>query len=98
MSLEEQYRIYIGAYFGTRELDEYQLKSYILKDLEECIRNFILINPIPNFDYQKEAERINESTTLKRKLQDCLLIFPKLNVPMEVILMIKEKIKYLNKE
>lgn len=98
MSLVDQYRMYVGAYYGLQQLDEYELKCYTLKDLECYIQDFVLLNPISNFDYRKEAEVIKDTISFKRKLQDCLLVLPKLNVPMEVILLIKTKIKELNEE
>ena len=31
MSLEDQFRYLVGAYYGVMEMDEYDLKVYILK-------------------------------------------------------------------
>ncbi len=41
MKLEDQFKLLVGGYYGVRSLDEYDLKVYILKDIENYIRNFI---------------------------------------------------------
>lgn len=96
MDLEDQYRMLVGAYFGLCEMDEYELKIYILKDLENYIKNFIELNFIADFDYQEEANVLEQNLSLKRKLQDCLLVLHKVNAPLELMLLIKCKIKSLD--
>lgn len=96
--LIDQFKYQVGAYYGIQELDEYDLKVYILKDIENYIRNFIEQNPIPNFNYQEEAKKIEKELSLKTKLQDSLLILPKINAPMELVLLVKKKIKKINEE
>lgn len=96
MTLDNLYRTYVGAYYGVQGLDEYELKCYLLKDIEEFIKNFIELNPISNFDYKKEAEMIFDTLPFKRKLQDALIVLPLVNAPIEVILLVKKKIKELN--
>ena len=54
MNLEDTFRYMVGAYFGICEMDEYDLKEYVLKDIEDYITQFISQNPIKNFDYEKE--------------------------------------------
>lgn len=93
MSLEDQYRYLVSAYYGVIEMDEYDLKVYILKDIENYIRDFVSSCPIDNFDYEKEAEKIEREFPLKTKLQDALLVLNKINGPIELILMIKKKLK-----
>ena len=53
-TLIDTYRYICGAYYGICEMDEYSLKEYILKDIDEYIKTFIELNPIPNFDYDSE--------------------------------------------
>lgn len=98
MSLEDQYRTLVGAYFGVREMDEDELHIFILKDIENYIKEFIELTPIPNFDYQKEAEIVNTNISLKRKLQDALRILPSVDAPLEFILMVQKKIRMLKDE
>lgn len=93
MSLEDQYRYLIGAYYGVIEMDEYDLKVYVLKDIENYIKDFIDVYPIDNFDYRKEAQKIEDEVSLKTKLQDALLVLNKINGPIELSLLIKKRLK-----
>ena len=79
MNLEDTFRYMVGAYYGVSEMDEYDLKEYILKDIEEYITQFIKENPIKNFDYKKEASEVESNRELKTKLQDSLVVLPKVN-------------------
>lgn len=97
MNLEDQYRLLVGGYYGVLEMDEYDLKEYVLKDIEDYIKNFIKLNPIDNFDYKEEAQKI-EDIPLKRKLQDALIILNKINGSIELILMIKKQLKMIHDE
>lgn len=97
-TIEDIYRYIVGAYYGIRELDEYDLKEFILKDIENYIKEFIKENPLSNFDYQKEAEIIEQTLPLKTKLQDSLLVLPKVNASIELILLVKKRIKSLDDE
>ena len=72
MTIEDTYRYMISAYFGVREMDSYDLKEYVLKDIKEYIDDFVKQNPSTNFDFEKETEKIKDETPLKTKLQDAL--------------------------
>ena len=78
-------------------MDEYDLKVYVLKDIENYIRAFIEENPIPNFDYKKEAENIKDTMSLRTKLQDSLLVLYKINASMDLVFMVKARLKELDK-
>ena len=95
MSLEDQYRCLVEGYYGIQEMDEYDLKIYTLKEVEEYIKDFISKYKIDNFDYKKEAEYIKDNISIKTKLQSSLIILNKMNGPIELILLIKNKLKYL---
>ncbi|MCI9279938.1 MAG: hypothetical protein HFJ02_03970 [Bacilli bacterium] len=95
MSNKEQFCLLVGGYFGITEMDEYQLKEYVLKEIEEYIIKFLKNNPIPDFDYLKKAEEINNTVSLKRKLQDSLLVLNKIKGKLELKLLIKQKINEL---
>ncbi len=95
MKLEDQFKLLVGGYYGVRSLDEYDLKVYILKDIENYVRNFIEINPISHYDYRREAERFDDELSLKTKLQDALLVLHKIEAPMEVVLLVKKRLKHL---
>ena len=38
MDLKDQYKYFVSAYYGIREMDEYDLKVYVLKDVENFIK------------------------------------------------------------
>lgn len=95
MTLEDEFKLLVGGYYGVQEMDEYKLKEYVLKDIEEYIKNFIALNPIANYNYREVAEMIQDTISLKVKLQDSLLVLRKINGPLELILMIKAKIEEL---
>ena len=98
MTIENQYYMLIGAYYGVREIDEYNVKEFILDKLERYIEEFISVNPIVDFDYKKQANFIEETVPLKNKLQDALLILPKIKAPLELILLIKKRIQRMDEE
>ena len=98
MELKDEFKYLVGAYYGVMSMDQYDLKVYVLKDIENYIRDFIETNPIENFDYQKQAEMHNQKLSLMTKLQDALLVLNKINASMELILMVKAKIKKLREE
>ena len=97
MTLQDELKYLVGGYYGVMEMDEYDLKVYVLKDIENYIRAFIEENPIPNFDYKKEAENIKDTMSLRTKLQDSLLVLYKINASMDLVFMIKAKLKELDK-
>lgn len=96
MTLDDEFRILVGGYFGIVEMDEYSLKEYILNDIEKYIKNFIEENSYYQFDFE-EAKSLNDTLTLKRKLQDSLLTLRKINGPFELEHMIKLRLQELKK-
>jgi hypothetical protein len=93
MELENQFRYLVGGYYGVSLIDEYPLKEFVLKDIEEYIRNFVEINPIDSFDYQREAELVKENVSDRVKLQDALLVLNKIHGSMDLVFLIKQKLK-----
>lgn len=93
MELKDEFKYLVGGYFGIREMDTYDLKVYILKDIENYIKNYIETNPIDNFDYKKAADKIDNEMPLKTKLQDSLLVLNKINAPMELVLLVKLRLE-----
>lgn len=93
MELENQFRYLVGGYYGVSLMDDYPLKEFVLKDIDNYIRDFIEINPIENFDYKREAEIIKDTVSERVKLQDALLVLQKMNGPMDLVLMIKSRLK-----
>ena len=93
MELEDQFRYLVGGYYGVNLMDEYPLKEYILKDIEDYIKSFVEINPIDNFNYYEEHIKVKEKVTDKRKLQDALIVLNLINGPMDLVFLIKDKLK-----
>ena len=96
MTLQDEFKDLVGGYYGIMEMDEYDLKVYVLKDIENYIRDFLSENPIYNFDYKKEAEYIKDTMSLRTKLQDSLLVLYKINASMDLVFMVKRRLKELD--
>ena len=97
MSLEEEFKLLVSGYYGVYEMDEYQSKVYILKDIEDYIKEFIEEYRISNYDYKEVAEEI-EKEPLKTKLQDSLLILNKVKAPLELTLLIRNRLNEMKKQ
>ena len=98
MELVDQFRYLVGGYYGVRLMDEYPLKEYVMEDIKRYIETFNEINPIPHFDYDKEWERIQDTVSDRVKLQDALLVLNKINGPMDLVFLIKKRLKSLEKK
>ena len=96
MTIKDIFRYLVGAYYGMSEMDEYDLKEFVLNDIEQYIRSFVLENKKTTVDYLEEALDVKDNVSLKVKLQDCLLVLPKVEAPLELILLVKRRIKNLN--
>ena len=96
MTIKDIFRYLVGAYYGMSEMDEYDLKEFVLNDIEQYIRSFVLENKQTAVDYLEEALDVKDNVSLKVKLQDCLLVLPKVEAPLELILLVKWRIKNLN--
>lgn len=98
MELENQFRYLVGGYYGVGLMDEYPLKVYMMKEIEEYIKAVVKENTIKDFDYKKEAEDIKENMSDKTKLQDALIVLNLIKGPMDLVFLIKERLKgYTNK-
>lgn len=95
MSLEETFACLVGAYYGVREMDLYPLKEYVLHDLQVYIEEFVKNNPLFGIDLEAKCREIDEKVSFKTKLQDALIMLPKVHGSLELILMIKERIQEL---
>ena len=81
MSKDDEYKLLIGAFYGVKLLDEYELKEYLLNDIRKIINDFISVNKIDNYKELEEKYKIELSN--RTKLQDALI----------VILLVKKKIR-----
>ena len=89
ITLEEKLNLLVEAYYGLFEMDEYDLKEFELKKLKDEIDNFIKEYNINNFDF----EYVKDNISLKTKLQSLLIVLNKNNGPLELILMVKRRLK-----
>lgn len=95
MDLKDQFKYLVGGYYGVTYMDEYPLKVYVLKDIENYIRDFIEINPIEDFNYAEEAHKYEEELSEITKLQDALIVLNKINASIELVHLIKNRLKRL---
>ncbi len=93
MELENQFRYLVGGYYGVSLMDEYDLKEYVMQDIANYIKDFVQVNPIPNFNYKKEAQAVKDNVSEKTKLQDALLVLNKINGSMDLVFLIKKRLK-----
>lgn len=93
MELENQFKYLVGGYYGVSLMDNYPLKEYMLKEIEEYIKAIVKENTIKDFDYKKEAENIKENMSDKTKLQDALIVLNLIKGPMDLVFLIKERLK-----
>lgn len=91
MTLEDQYKLLVECYHGILLMNEYDLKEYALKRVEELIKNFE--SNYINVNYEKINEYVKNNVNDKTKLQSSLIVLNSINYDMELILLIKEKIK-----
>ena len=98
MELENTFRYLVGGYYGVSLMDEYPLKEFALKDIENYIREFVENNPISNFNYKEEALKVKESVSERVKLQDALLVLNKMNGPMDLVILIKQRLKQMERK
>ncbi len=93
MELENQFRYLVGGYYGVSLMDEYSLKEFVMDDIKKYIIDFIEVNPIEGYDYKREANDVKDNVSEKVKLQDALLVLNKINGPMDLVFMIKKRLK-----
>lgn len=87
------YRYLVGGYYGVSMIDEYPIKEYVLIDILNYIKDYKTTN---NIDID-EMEYIKDNYSDRTKLQDALLLLNKMEASMDLVLMVKKKIKKLGK-
>lgn len=90
--LENEFRLLIGAYYGVQMMDGYDLKVYVLKDIQTEQKRFLKEHPLPNLDIEKESQII-QNGKLTSKLQDALIVLNRMNASRELIHMIRTRLK-----
>ena len=71
MDLKDQFKYLVGGYYGVTYMDDYPLKEFVLKDIENYIKDFIEINPIDNFNYKEEAIKYEEELSDTKSWVSC---------------------------
>ena len=94
----DTYRYLIGAYYGIAEMDEYEIKEFVLKEIKEYIDDFCKVNNLTKEEIEKNREDVSENVSIKTKLQDALIVLPKINAPVELTLLVKERLKKIREE
>lgn len=89
MTLEEEFKLLVSGYYGVYEMDQYKSKAYVLKDIENYIKDFVNTY---HFPYNPDLITEIENESLKTKLQDALLILNKVKAPLELTLMIRNRL------
>jgi hypothetical protein len=93
MNMDDEYKLLIGAYYGIKYLDQYELKEYLLNDIRKIINEFINNNKNKDYDFKKMEEVYEKELTKRTKLQDALLLLQDINGPLEVSLIIRKLLK-----
>lgn len=95
MTIEDQYKLLVGALCGVRYLDDYDLKEYLTQDIRQYIKEFVDLYLYDGYDYKGKAQLFEKQLSKKEKLQDALIVLNNMNESMDVILTVR---KYLKEE
>lgn len=90
-----RYKTIIGAYYGVMLMDEYSLKAYVLKNIENLAANYLQGK---NIETDGIKQFIRDKVSKKVKLQDALYILNELDEDKELLHLIKKKIRTLESE
>lgn len=93
-----RYRTLVGAYYGILNIDEYELKAYVLKDIKILINDYETLNYSDIVDFKREEEYVKNKVSIKVKWQDALMILNEINADKELMHIIRMKIKKYEKE
>lgn len=95
MDIYDEYKCLVESYYGIMSLDEYELKEYELKKIKKIMDDYSEVNKISNEDCKNIVDNVKDNSTLKRNLQSCLITYGSIEAPMDLILVIKNKLKSL---
>ena len=90
-----RYKTIIGAYYGVMLMDEYSLKAYVLKNIENLAANYLQDK---NIETDGIKQFIRDKVSKKVKLQDALYLLTELDEDKELLHLIKKKIRKLESE
>ena len=95
MNTYDELKMLYGAYLGITNMDNYKTKEYVLEDIQKTIDEYIKKY---NIYYHDEVYDAALNQSLITDLQDSLIVLKRLDEPLELILLIKEKIRLLKEE
>ena len=95
MDLLDVYKYLIGGYYGVSLIDEYELKVYVLKDIEKYINDWLKSNDLGDVDIEEINNEVFNLDEVE-KLQDAMLVLHQIDGPLDLILIIKQRIMKLN--
>ena len=90
-----RYKTIVGAYYGVMLMDEYSLKAYVLKHLENFGNSYIQGK---NINSEEIRNFVSTKVPKKVKLQDALYILNELDEDKELLHLIKKKIREIDSE
>ncbi|MBO6145791.1 MAG: hypothetical protein J6O62_03240 [Bacilli bacterium] len=93
MNLEDQYKLLVESYYGIELIDEYDLKVYMLKQIDKMIIDFKNAYDVDKDN--KIKEYVINKVSDKTKLQSSLITLNQINGPMDLILLIRKRLKNL---
>ncbi len=96
MSILDTLRTLISGYLGIGEMDEYTSKEYILKEVSDYINEYMTENGLDESVYIEEKNNL-EKLSLDRKLQDSILVLNMIDGPIDLKLLIRNKLSELGK-
>ncbi len=96
MELLDVYKYMIGGYYGVSLIDEFDLKVYVLKEIENYISDWLKENDLGDVDIEKINEEVLENKSEVEKLQDAMLVLHQIDGPLDLILIINQRIMKLN--
>ena len=97
MDLLDVYKYLIGGYYGVSLIDEYELKVYVLKDIEKYISDWLESNDLGNVNLEEINDEVNKLDEVE-KLQDAMLVLHQIDGPLDLILIINQRIMKLNEK
>ena len=83
MDLLDVYKYLIGGYYGVSLIDEYELKVYVLKDIEKYINDWLESNDLGDVDIDEINNEVNSLDEVE-KLQDAMLVLHQIDGPLDL--------------
>ena len=96
MDLLDVYKYLIGGYYGVSLVDEYDLKVYVLKEIENYIKDWLKTNDLGNVSIDDINNEVLNNKSDVEKLQDAMLVLHQIDGPLDLVLIINQRIMKIN--